>query len=83
MSGFSRTLQHPADLNCSVVAISIARLTYLVHNDSKSEDVTWNFVDIEIWTMLELGFAILSGASRYKALHPCDSTFSLLTNRND
>ena len=52
-----------AYVGSSVVIISITRLVYLVRLDLTSQDVTWNFVNVEIWTLLEMGFAIVSGKS--------------------
>lgn len=43
----------------SVTIISMVRLSYLLHLDLQSPDITWNFVVAVIWTNLEGNIAII------------------------
>ncbi len=54
-------LRLSADCDFSVIAISIARLNFLIRPDPMTPDITWNFVNVEMWTLLEMGFARVSG----------------------
>jgi len=43
----------------SVIAISIVGFVYLLRLNLKTIDVTWEFVDAQIWTLLEMNTAII------------------------
>lgn len=45
----------------SVTIVSIVRLHYLLQGNLTSPDITWNFVDIALWSVLEGNVAIFCG----------------------
>lgn len=45
----------------SVTVVSIVRLHYLLHGNLTSPDITWNFVDIAVWSVVEGNTAIICG----------------------
>lgn len=51
----------------SVTIVSIVRLHYLLQGNLTSPDITWNFVDIALWSVLEGNVAIFCGK---QSLHP-------------
>ena len=54
------TLDYTHSLN-SVVGVSIARFTFIINLDLHSPDITWNFVNVQIWTGVESHIAITCG----------------------
>lgn len=42
--------------------MSIVRLHYLLHGDLRDPDITWNFVDIALWSIIEGNIAVFCGA---------------------
>ncbi|KAL8956591.1 MAG: hypothetical protein Q9193_005923 [Seirophora villosa] len=42
-----------------VVGVSIVRFTYILSLDLQSPDVTWNFVNVQIWTGVEIHVGIV------------------------
>lgn len=62
----------------SVTIVSIVRLNYLLQGNLTSPDITWNFVDIALWSVLEGNVAIFCGK---RALNPptSPSTSSKIT----
>ncbi|MCJ1311312.1 hypothetical protein MMC25_004983 [Agyrium rufum] len=48
-------------LGIFVVAVSIARINFVVNLDLTSPDLTWNFVDTQIWTCIETNVGIICG----------------------
>ncbi|KAI4092141.1 MAG: hypothetical protein LQ344_003624 [Seirophora lacunosa] len=42
-----------------VVGVSIVRFTYIISLDLQSPDVTWNFVNVQIWTGVEIHVGIV------------------------
>ncbi|KAK5998967.1 hypothetical protein PT974_01351 [Cladobotryum mycophilum] len=42
-----------------VTIVSIVRLNYLLHTDLSSPDITWNFVDVGLWSILEGNIATI------------------------
>lgn len=45
----------------SVTVVSIVRFHYLIKGNLTSPDITWNFVDIALWSVLEGNLAIVCG----------------------
>lgn len=56
---------------CSVTIVSIVRFHYLIEGHLNSPDITWNFVNIALWSVLEGNLAIVCGTCTPK---PCDAT---------
>ncbi|KAL8627300.1 hypothetical protein Q9189_006992 [Teloschistes chrysophthalmus] len=48
-------------LHPCVVGVSIARFTFIIHLNLVSPDITWNFVNVQIWTGVESHVAIICG----------------------
>lgn len=48
-------------LSKSVVGVSIARFTFVLALDLTSPDLTWNFVEVQIWTCVEVYVGIVCG----------------------
>jgi hypothetical protein len=44
----------------SAIVFSIFRLTFLYDIDTKSVDLTWNFTDVLIWTLVEANVSIIA-----------------------
>ncbi|KAL3959678.1 hypothetical protein ACCO45_004795 [Purpureocillium lilacinum] len=47
-----------ANLVRSVTVVSVVRLSYLLRGDLTNPDITWNFVDIGLWSIIEGNIAI-------------------------
>jgi hypothetical protein len=45
----------------SVTVVSIVRLHYLLQGNLTSPDITWNFVNIALWSVVEGNTAIFCG----------------------
>lgn len=45
----------------SVVGVSVARFTFIINLDLASPDITWNFVNTQIWTGVESHVGIVCG----------------------
>lgn len=45
----------------SVTIISVIRLNYLLKLNLNDPDVTWNFVDVGLWSVLEANIAMICG----------------------
>lgn len=43
--------------------MSITRFTFIMNLDLKSPDITWNFVNVQIWTGVESHIGITCGKS--------------------
>jgi len=50
-----------ANLVRSVTVVSVVRLSYLLRGDLTNPDITWNFVDIGLWSIIEGNIAIFCG----------------------
>lgn len=50
---------------CSVTIVSIIRLKYLLLGNLTDPDITWNFVDIGTWSVVEGNVATICGMSCY------------------
>ncbi|KAL8703730.1 MAG: hypothetical protein Q9201_003103 [Fulgogasparrea decipioides] len=48
-------------LGIFVIGVSIARFTFIINLDLVSPDITWNFVNIQIWTVAECHVGITCG----------------------
>lgn len=61
----------PAKISRSVVCVSITRFTYILKLDlgPKAPDVTWNFVDTQIWTTVESHIGITCGELKLDPYH--------------
>ncbi|QYS93196.1 Epl1/Sm1 [Trichoderma simmonsii] len=57
-----------------VTIVSIVRLHYLLQGNLTSPDITWNFVDIALWSVLEGNVAIFCG--KQALMHPISLTAS-------
>ena len=51
----------PAKILVSVLCVSITRFTFILKLNIKSPDVTWNFVNTQIWTTVESHIGIACG----------------------
>ena len=45
----------------SVIGVSIARFTFIINLNLVSPDITWNFVNVQIWTGVESHVGIICG----------------------
>jgi hypothetical protein len=45
----------------SVTIVSVIRLNYLLKGDVEDPDITWNFVDIGLWSVVEANIAMVCG----------------------
>ncbi|KAL8727983.1 MAG: hypothetical protein Q9181_005500 [Wetmoreana brouardii] len=48
-------------LGIFVIGVSIARFTFIINLDLVSPDITWNFVNVQIWTGVESHVGIICG----------------------
>ena len=55
----------------SIVCVSITRFTFVIKLDLKSPDITWNFVNSQIWSGVESHIGITCG----KLIHPSSQPF--------
>ena len=55
----------PAKILVSVLCVSITRFTFILKLDIRSQDVTWNFVDTQIWTTVESHIGIACGELKH------------------
>lgn len=53
----------------SVTVVSVVRLMYLLRGNLTAPDITWNFVDIGIWSVVEANTAIVCGMFFARALY--------------
>lgn len=47
--------------------VSIVRCSFLLRSNVQSEDVTWNFTDVALWSAVEANIGILCGKLMVRA----------------
>ncbi|KAJ6439443.1 integral membrane protein [Purpureocillium lavendulum] len=64
-----------------VTVVSVVRLSYLLRGDLTNPDITWNFVDIGLWSIIEGNIAIVCGmASPLPSLLPPGTAWNVLAD---
>lgn len=64
LQSYLQIARTPTDPWISVICVSITRFTFIIKLDLMSPDVTWNFVNTQLWTAVESHIAITCGKSQ-------------------